>query len=82
MHEKVRLRPRLQGSAKKWSLGCAKRSPAAREGQDAGITQPRDHYVVYCHSIMAECGVTRVAISNLIPFHPTSVAVGKPYNSM
>ena len=33
----------LQGSAKEWSLGCVKRAPAARGGQDAGITQPRDH---------------------------------------
>ena len=33
----------IQGSAKEWSLGCVKRAPAARGGQDAGITQPRDH---------------------------------------
>ena len=33
----------VEGSAKEWSLGCVKRAPAAREGQDAGITQPRDH---------------------------------------
>ena len=33
----------LQGSAKELSLGCVKRATAARGGQDAGITQPRDH---------------------------------------
>ena len=33
----------LQGSAKERSLGCVKRAPAARGGQDAGITQPKDH---------------------------------------
>ena len=32
----------LQGSAKEWSLGCVKRAPAAKGGQDAEITQPRD----------------------------------------
>ena len=35
----------IQESAKGWSLGCVKRDPAAREDQDAGITQPRDHYL-------------------------------------
>ena len=33
----------LQGSAKEWSLGCVKCAPAARGGQDAGITQPGEH---------------------------------------
>ena len=33
----------LQGSAKEWTLGCVKRASAATGGQDAGITQPRDH---------------------------------------
>ena len=33
----------VQGSAKDWTLGCVKRAPAARGGQDVGITQPRDH---------------------------------------
>ena len=33
----------VQGSAKEWSLGCVKRASVARGGQDAGITQPRDH---------------------------------------
>ena len=31
----------VQGSAKEWALGCVKRAPAAKGGQDAGITQPR-----------------------------------------
>ena len=35
----------LQVSAKEWALGCVKRAPAARGGQDAGITQPRDHFL-------------------------------------
>ena len=33
----------VQESAEQWSLGCVKRAPVARGGQDAGITQPRDH---------------------------------------
>ena len=33
----------VQGSAKEWTLGCVKRNPVAREGQDAEITQPGDH---------------------------------------
>ena len=33
----------LQGSAKEWSLGCMKCAHTARGGQEAGITQPRDH---------------------------------------
>ena len=33
----------MQGSAKEWILGCVKHAPAARGGQDAKITQPRDH---------------------------------------
>ena len=33
----------LSWAAKEWSLGCVKRAPAARGGQEAGITQPRDH---------------------------------------
>ena len=32
-----------QGSAEEWSLGCVKPAPAARESQDAGITQPMGH---------------------------------------
>ena len=35
----------IQGSAKEWSLGCVQRALAARGGQDAGITQPRDNYL-------------------------------------
>ena len=37
----------VQESAKEWSLGCVKRAPAARKGQGAGITQPRDHSLAY-----------------------------------
>ena len=33
----------IQVSAKEWSLGCVKCAPAPRGGQDARITQPRDH---------------------------------------
>ena len=33
----------LQESAKEWSLGCVKCALTARGGQEAGITQPRDH---------------------------------------
>ena len=33
----------IQQSAKEWSLGCVKRALAVRGGQDAGITQIRDH---------------------------------------
>ena len=33
----------VQGSAKEWSLGCVKRAPAARGGQDAVLTKLRDH---------------------------------------
>ena len=33
----------VQGSVRELSLGCVKRAPVARGGQDAGITQPRDH---------------------------------------
>ena len=29
--------------AKEWALGYVKRAPAARAGQDGGITQPRAH---------------------------------------
>ena len=35
--------PDIQGSAKEWSIGCVKCALAAREGQDAGFTQPRPH---------------------------------------
>ena len=33
----------VQGSAKEWSLGCVKRAPGVRGGQDAGTTQPGAH---------------------------------------
>ena len=45
-HGRGRLLRCVQGSAKEWflgSLGCVKRAPGARGGQEAGITQPRDH---------------------------------------
>ena len=31
----------VQGSAKRWSLGCVNLPPAARGTQEAGFTQPR-----------------------------------------
>ena len=34
----------VQGLAKEWSLGCVNLPPAARGSQQAGFTQPRDHY--------------------------------------
>ena len=33
----------IQGSAKRWALGCVNTLPAARQSQEAGITQPRVH---------------------------------------
>ena len=32
----------VQGSTKKWSLGCVNSRPAARGSQEAGFMQPRD----------------------------------------
>ena len=40
---------------KEWSLGCVKCAPAARGGQDAGITQPRDHSLAYPCLDIGEC---------------------------
>ena len=34
---------RVQGSAKRLSLGCMNSLPAARGSQEAGFTQPRSH---------------------------------------
>ena len=36
----------VQGSFKEWSLGCVKCAPAARGGQNAGITQPVDQGII------------------------------------
>ena len=33
----------VQGSSKRWALGCVNSPPAARGSQEAGITQPRAH---------------------------------------
>ena len=35
----------VQGSAKRWALGCANSPHVARESQEAGFTQPRDHLI-------------------------------------
>ena len=37
----------LQGSAKRWALGCVNSSPAARGSQEAVFTQPRAHLLAY-----------------------------------
>ena len=37
----------VQGSAKRWALGCVNSPPAARESQEAGFTQPRVHSVAH-----------------------------------
>ena len=34
----------IQGWAKEWSLGCVNLRPTARGNQEAGFTQPRDHF--------------------------------------
>ena len=33
----------LQGSAKRWALGCVNMPPVARGSQEARFTQPRAH---------------------------------------
>ena len=35
----------VQDWAKEWSLGCVNSPPAARGSKEAGLTQPRDHFL-------------------------------------
>ena len=35
----------VQGSAKRWSLGCVNSRMAARASQETGFTQPRAHLI-------------------------------------
>ena len=35
----------VQGSAKRWALGCVNLRPVARGSQEAGFTQPRAHLI-------------------------------------
>ena len=41
------LQRALQGSAKRWALGCVNSHPAARGSQEAGFTQPRVNLLFY-----------------------------------
>ena len=38
---------RVQGSAKRWALGCVKSPTAARGSQEAGFTQPRVRLIAH-----------------------------------
>ena len=35
----------VQGSTNEWSLGCVNSRPVARGSQEAGFTQPTDHFL-------------------------------------
>ena len=57
------------------SLGCVKRAPAARGGQDAGVTQPREHSLadpctlldapMQCNMQLSTCHVIPTATTKL-----------------
>ena len=66
----------LQGSAKRYALGCVNSCPAARGNQEAGFTQPRDHSLAqactYTHAHTAAFGS-----GDLLPRSPRSFLRGR-----
>ena len=46
----------VQGSAKRWALGCVNSPSAARVSQEAGFTQPRAHLLAdSCSESNCDC---------------------------
>ena len=76
--EREQVAIRVQGWAKVWSLGCVNSRPAARGIQEAGFTQPRDHYLAD-PCIRTSRAPRRRRKSDLPPF-PTSLAAAIIHN--
>ena len=61
----LKIYPHVQGSNKEWDPGCVKHAPAARGGQDAGITQPRHHSFADPHQVDIGQGIATQMYTSL-----------------